>query len=137
MALHKPIWHPSLAGLLVRIPLGLYFLAAGFVKLDNLDAFVETIKQMGFLPAKVATLYGVLLPYMEIATGGALVLGLWTTLSAVVAACMLASFVLVFGVFPYPDNPHLFNKDLLLLSGALSLLSSGAGAFSIDGFKEA
>jgi len=136
MTLNRPIWHPGLAGLLVRVPLGLYFLSAGLVTLNNLNSFIEGVKQIGFLPDKAATLYGVLLPYLEIGTGVLLVVGLWTTVSAIVAAAMLISFVMVVGIFPYPNSPQLFNKDLLLLAGALSLLSSGAGTFSIDGAKE-
>lgn len=137
MAFNRPIWHASLAGLLVRLPLGAYFLVAGWVTLHNLGSFVEAIKAIGFLPDKAATLYGVLLPYVEIGIGALMIVGLWTTITATVAALMLGSFILVLGIFPYPSNPNLFNKDLLLLFGALSLLSSGAGAFSIDGFKQA
>ena len=136
MSFNRPIWHPSLAGFLIRIPIGLYFIIAGLVTLDHLDAFVEAVKQLGFLPVKAATLYAVLLPYLEIAIGGLLIVGLWTTLCAVVAAFMLFSFILVFGIFPYPSNPQLFNKDVLLLGAVLSLLASGPGAFSVDGFKE-
>jgi uncharacterized membrane protein YphA (DoxX/SURF4 family) len=43
---------------------------------------------------------------------------------------MILSFVLAFGVFP--GTHDIFNKDLILLAAACSLLYSGPGALSID-----
>ena len=122
------IWGP----LMLRVPLGAYFLLAGLVKLDNPNAFIGQIKAFHLLPDPLSVLYGILLPYFEIATGGLLILGAWMTLAGIVAALMLLSFVIALG--PYNGQP--FNKDILLLGGALSLLYSGAGAWSVDRFRK-
>ena len=136
MTFSKPIWNQNLSGLFVRVPLGIYLLYAGRLKLLDPNGFIDTVRQFKILPDHLATLYAVLLPYFEILTGGLLILGLWTSVCAILAALMLLSFIIAINFFPYPENPFLFNKDVLLLCAALSLLSSGAGAFSIDNFRQ-
>lgn len=140
MAMNRPIWSPSLAGTFVRIPIGLYFVLTGLVKLKDISTFIATVKALGILPDQAATLFAGLLPYIEIVMGSFLVVGVWTTLAAVVTSFLLIAFILALGLFPYSSAEgqiyNIFNKDLILLGGTLSLLSSGAGAFSIDGFRQ-
>ena len=107
---------------------------AGLAKLDNLRSFIGEVQKFGILPEPFSTLYAILLPYVEIVAGGMLIIGIWTTLAAICTSLMLASFVFAFGLFPPPGK--LFNKDILLLCASLSLLYSGAGAFSIDRFRK-
>jgi uncharacterized membrane protein YphA (DoxX/SURF4 family) len=76
-----------------------------------------------------------LLPYFELAAGVLLIVGIWTTLAAMLTSLMLLSFVIAFGAFP-KGGELLFNKDILLLAASVSLLYSGAGALSIDRFRK-
>lgn len=132
MNVDKPLAGEAWGPFLIRILLGGYFLLAGLAKLEDLGAFIESVKSHSVMHDHIAAVYGVVLPYLEVAAGAALVIGFWTTLSASITAAMLASFIYAFGVFPvFP-----FNKDLILLAAALSLLCTGAGALSIDGFRK-
>ena len=130
----KAIWNAQFSGLFVRLPLGLYFCLAGYLKLQNFEPFVETVRSFHLLPDQLAVLYGVMLPWIEIGTGVLLIFGLWTIIAASVASMLLLTFVLALGIFP--TNPKLFNKDIILLFASLSLLASGGGAWSIDKFRE-
>jgi uncharacterized membrane protein YphA (DoxX/SURF4 family) len=129
---HEPIGNGLYAGLLVRVPLGLYFVLAGLFKLKDPDAFVAIVQQKQVLPEPLGTLYGILLPYVEVGAGTFLIFGMWTTLAAIITSLMLLSFIIALGIRDHQP----FNKDILLLGAALSLLYSGAGAFSIDRFRK-
>lgn len=137
MHVSKPIGDTSYGPTLLRVPLGIYFLMAGLAKLDDPMGFVEQVKTIstsaGLHLGNLGTIYGVLLPYLEIAAGGLLIVGLWTTLAATISTILLASFVFVFGIHPTAHGP--FNKDLILLGASAALMYIGGGAFSIDRFR--
>jgi uncharacterized membrane protein YphA (DoxX/SURF4 family) len=135
MKINEPIGPASYGPLLLRLPLGAFFITAGWSKLYVLGGFVDQVKAFGILPENIAALYGTLLPYLEVFVGVTLLIGLWTTLSGILAALMLFSFVIAFGFFP--GDFQIFNKDLILLGCALSVLYSGAGAYSVDNVKKA
>jgi uncharacterized membrane protein YphA (DoxX/SURF4 family) len=133
MAINTPIWDVNLSGMFIRVPIGLYLMLAGRMKLENIEGFIETVRNFGLLPDQLAILYGVMLPWGELIIGALLFVGLWTTLSAILAALMLISYIVAVGLFPM--HSEIFNKDLILLGGALALLATGAGSFSIDSFR--
>lgn len=132
MKLNQPMGKQEYAAIFVRIPLGLYFIMAGLLKLNDVNVFIEVVKSYQILSGNAATLAGILIPYLEIGIGGLLILGLWTTLAGIVAGAMLASFIYAIGI----SVEELFNKDFILLGASISLLFSGPGAFSIDGIKK-
>lgn len=134
MKMHEPIGNSLYGPLLIRCSIGAWFVLAGLMKLDNPSLFVQQVERMNIIPAPFSTLYGILLPYLELGVGALLVLGVFTTLGAILASVLLLSFVFAFGIFP--SGGALFNKDILILAAALSLLYSGAGAFSIDRFRK-
>lgn len=134
MKMNEPIGSSLFAPLLVRVPLGAYFLMAGMSKLSNISGFITEIKRFNIVSEHVAALYGTLLPYLEVGVGGFLLLGIWTTLASLVAALLLFSFIVAFGFFA--AGGHIFNKDVVLLGGVLSLLYSGGGAYSVDSFRK-
>lgn len=107
---------------------------AGLAKLEDVPGFVKEVRALNILPDHLAALYALALPYLEIGVGSLLVVGIWSTLSAIIAAALIGSVVYIFGVFP--GRGLLFNKDILLLAGAVSLLFSGAGAMSLDKFRK-
>ena len=130
----RPLWSPAVAGLLIRLTLGGYFFLIGRHTLTDMEAFIANVKSMHVLPEQLSTLYAVLLPYVEVVVGVLLLVGLWTTLAGILSALMLCSFIIATGLFPF--SPTVFNKDIILLGAALSLLGSGAGLFSIDNFRK-
>lgn len=130
MKMNQPLGAAHYGPMIIRLALGAYFILAGMGKLNLLAAFVDQVRSFGVLPGNIAAVYGILLPYVEVSVGALLVIGMWTTLSGVLAGLMILSFVLAFGVFP--GTHDIFNKDLILLAAACSLLYSGPGALSID-----
>jgi uncharacterized membrane protein YphA (DoxX/SURF4 family) len=130
----KPLGNNSFAPLLIRATIGSYFLMAGLQKLDQIPAFVGQVQRFGILPNQLATLYGMLLPYVEIMTGFLMLIGLWTTLTGVLGSLMLFSFIVAFGVFP--NGSQFFNKDIILFAGTLSLILTGPGAWGLDKIKK-
>lgn len=134
MKLHEPFGNPLYAPLFLRIGIGAYFMLAGFSKIDQIDKFVEQVNSFGILPKFLGTIYAMLLPYVEIGVGGLLIAGMWTTLAGSIASLLLISFIYAFGTFP--GGSHIFNKDLVLLAGTVSLMYSGAGALSVDRFRK-
>lgn len=134
--LHEPIGQAQYGPFFIRITLGAYFIIAGLKKLQNPGLFVDEVQKFGILKEPLATLYGILLPYIEIGAGGLMVLGIWTTLAAILTSLMLLSFIIALGFFPNPNGDRLFNKDVILLGASLSLLWSGGGFMSVDRFRK-
>jgi uncharacterized membrane protein YphA (DoxX/SURF4 family) len=130
----EPIGPAAIGPLICRVALGAYFVMAGFSKLQMLSAFVAQVKTFGVLPDNASSLYAVLLPYVEVAIGGCLVLGLWTTMAAIMASALLVSFVFAFGFFPGASD--IFNKDIVLLGAVLGLLYTGPGAYGLDNVRK-
>ena len=131
--MNKPVGDAIYGPLFIRLALGGYLLMAGMAKLENIPGFIEEVQAFNFLPEHLATLYGILMPYLEVISGGMILLGMWTTLAAILGCVIITSFVFAFGVFPYTSK--IFNKDLILLGASLSLMYTGAGAFSVDRFR--
>jgi uncharacterized membrane protein YphA (DoxX/SURF4 family) len=133
MKLTEPLAAAGWGPLWIRLALGSYFTLAGVEKIDKIPAFVQEVQNFDILPTQLGVLYGVLLPYFEIVVGLMLILGVWATLTAMLASAMLISFIFAFGIFP--RTYMFFNKDLILLAASFSLLFTGAGAASIDNFR--
>ncbi len=130
----EPVGDTLYAPFFLRLALGSYFVLAGLAKLDDPGAFVLEVQRFGILPEQFATVYAILLPYLEILSGGMLLCGMWTTLAAIITTLLLGSFIYAFGFFPPKAN--LFNKDVILLAVSVSIMFSGAGAFSVDRFRK-
>jgi len=131
--INEPVGDANYGPLFLRMSIGSYFILAALTKLSSMETFIEGVRSIGVIQGHAAMVYSVLLPYMEFGAGVLLVLGFWTTLASIVASLLLCSFLYVFKIFPFAGN--LFNKDLILLSGTLCLMFTGAGAFSIDKFR--
>ncbi len=132
--MNEPIGPATFGPMLARLGLGAYFFLAGMSKLQMLSAFVQQVKAFQVLPDNISSLYGVLLPYLEVFVGVCLILGLWTTMVGIMASLLLASFVCAFGLFP--GSSDIFNKDLVLLGAVLGLLYTGPGAYSLDNVRK-
>ena len=131
--INEPVGDASYGPFFLRVSIGAYFILAALMKLGSMETFIEGVKSLGVLQGHAAMVYSVLLPYLEFGAGVLLVLGFWTTLSSLIGAALLCSYIYVFKVFPFASN--LFNKDVILLAGTICLMYTGAGAFSIDKFR--
>ena len=138
MKMNQPIGNELYGPLLVRCALGLYFILAGYVKYQDIDGFVTVVHDFGILPSQLATVYAILLPYIEMGAGILLVFGMWTTLAAILTSLMLVSFIIALGPFPHKGSltSDIFNKDIVLLACSISLLFTGGGSLSVDHFRK-
>jgi putative oxidoreductase len=126
--------------LIGRLLLAAVFLPAGLSKLSGFEGTVGYIASVG-LP--LPTVAAVVALVVEILGAIALVVGFQTR----IAAAVLAVFTLVASVFFHafwaaaPEQAFIqqlmFFKNIGLIGGLLVLVSSGAGAWSIDAKKEA
>ncbi len=127
----------SLAILLNRLALGLYFTLAGLHKINGgIEQFVHgpfAAFTPGWVPGWVATPVGYALPFVELCTGVLMMAGLYAGTVAVVMAATLACFtaaLVISGKFfslPGPMHPN-----VLLITIALLLSALGPGKLSLD-----
>lgn len=126
--------------LIGRILLVALFLPAGLSKLSGFEGTVGYIGSVGFPFASVAAGAAIA---VEILGSVALIVGFQTR----IAAAVLAMFTVVASVFFHafwaaaPEQAFvqqlLFFKNIGVIGGLLVLVSSGAGAWSLDAKKEA
>lgn len=131
----------NLGLLLARVPMGAFFLLAGYNKLADGGAATFAQSHMHYAPANVPAhwvgTYLHALPYLEVAIGAMLVLGLLTRLGGLIGALMVVSYTYAYtrialklGVADtLPFHPNLIYIGLLML-----LFLSGAGRMSVDGW---
>lgn len=81
-------------GTLARLILGTVWIIAGASKIGDLAASGRAVNAYRLLPYDAATFLGAVLPFLEIALGVLLIVGLATRLSAVVSAVLLVAFII-------------------------------------------
>ncbi|MCC6581399.1 MAG: DoxX family membrane protein [Phycisphaeraceae bacterium] len=131
--------HPSLislALLLNRLSLGLYFLLAGIAKVrGGISAFYHTkfVPMLpGWVPNFFALPYGYSLPILEILVGACLILGLLGRLTGTIATLLILSFSLALIGADAFKSAGPFHPNLILLTLALLLALIGPGSLSLD-----
>ncbi len=82
----------------VRLILGGCFLAASISKLQYPDYFTATVVAYGLLPDNLAHLYGLLVPWVELIVGCALVLGFFPVIVSWLSILLAYSFAFA-GIF--------------------------------------
>ncbi len=118
-----------LAPFILRLVLGLIFLDLGILKFRSERA--RWIKSFQALHLNPAELFLIIFGLIEVVGGAFLLIGAWVQISAL-------AFVLLVGLeffVEYKDKSVLkrdFVFYLLVLTIAISLLLSGAGAFAFD-----
>ena len=81
-------------GTVARLVLGTVWIIAGASKIGDLAASGRAVNAYRLLPYDGATFLGAVLPFLEIALGVLLIIGLATRLSAVVSAMLLGAFII-------------------------------------------
>jgi putative oxidoreductase len=126
--------------LLGRLLIVALFLPAGLSKITGFEGTFGYFTSLGMIAPTLAVVIAII---AEVLGGIALLVGFKTRLVAV----LLAVFTLAASIFGHafwaaPAEAAfvaqlLFFKNIAVIGGLLILASSGAGKFSIDGFKEA
>jgi uncharacterized membrane protein YphA (DoxX/SURF4 family) len=80
-------------GLLARVVLGGTFLVAGGAKVRDLAESVRAVHAFQILPYEASKLVGAALPFVEMALGLLLLVGLATRLAAALSAVLQAAFI--------------------------------------------
>ena len=125
----------NIALLLARIAMGTYFILASFSKFSGgVRNFVN--KAAGtlpaFLPPELGKAYLFMLPTVEIIVGVAIVVGFYTRTAASLMTLMLLSFLIALGIGFTMEKAPFFSPNLIYITLAMLLMSSGAGKISVD-----
>ncbi|PWC34570.1 hypothetical protein TSO352_22110 [Azospirillum sp. TSO35-2] len=124
--------------LAARVLLGAIFVQSGFGKLMALGGFIGGLESQGVPMAAVLGTIGAL---VEAFGGLAVVLGAWTRLAALlVAAFTVAATLIAHRYWEAPPEAMKmqqiqFMKNLAIIGGFLALAASGAGRYSVDGWR--
>ena len=111
---------------LLRLGLGVLFVAAGIMKLTNVGGVVDLLSGIGF-PG--ATFWAWLLLLVEIVFGLLVLVGWkvkWTTIPLIVVIVVAILTVSI------KAGAMAALKDFVILTGLISLMLSGPGAFALS-----
>jgi len=78
----------------VQIALGVFFVAAALPKVVDPPGFAHMIYNYRLVPGPLVNLMGLVMPWLELLAGLALVLGIWTRTAAATIGALLLVFVL-------------------------------------------
>lgn len=141
--------------LLVRLGLAAVFLIAGALKVTDLDAGGRAVVAYELMPPDVAMTVGAVQPFIEMALGLLLLLGLATRLAAWISAALLVAFISGIvsawarglnidcgcfskgGHLPPGQTPNYLPeilRDVAFLAMAIFLIIFPASRFSLDGW---
>ncbi|MGE3539190.1 MAG: MauE/DoxX family redox-associated membrane protein [Candidatus Tectimicrobiota bacterium] len=141
--------------LLLRLLVGGVFLLSGFSKLLLPHAeVVALVEQYQVLPAWLVSLTALVLPWLEVASGAALVVGFYTTPVACLLGLQLVNFIVLmvivlasgiviedcgcFGKLSLHETPlQVLIRDLCLLGLLLPILYRQRDALSVDAWVQA
>jgi uncharacterized membrane protein YphA (DoxX/SURF4 family) len=93
-----PLGAAPLISLLFRLFLGIIFLYAGFIKIVDPLGFAQALYNYRILPGWMINPVAIILPWVELVTGGSLFLGIWTLGGGLVALSLLGVFALALGI---------------------------------------
>ena len=77
----------------VQIALGVFFVAAALPKLVDPPSFAHMIYNYRLVPGAFVNLMALVMPWLELLAGLALILGVWTRTSAILVGALLLVFV--------------------------------------------
>lgn len=81
-------------GLVARLSLGGVLLAAGYLKVGAPDKSQMAVRAYELLPISVANIFGLILPFFEVAIGALLILGALTRLMAFLGGFTMLVFII-------------------------------------------
>lgn len=136
--------------ILFRVVLGGIFLYAGLVKSQDPEGFAQAIYNYRILPGRLINPTTILLPWVEIVMGAALLLGFWVQGASLLASAFLGVFALALfanlargldidcGCFSTTQSGSgntawYLLRDILLMSLALHVFIFDRGKVSLAG----
>ncbi|SPD73536.1 MauE (modular protein) [uncultured Desulfobacterium sp.] len=133
-SLGKRAFSDSLLELIVRLTLGVVFLFACYHKITDPARFAKVIYGYGLFPASAINLIAIIMPFVELYAGLALVLGIYPRAGAVAVNTMLLAFIISItinlirghefdcGCFSFGGSVHISNMQLLVRDVILFLM---------------
>jgi uncharacterized membrane protein YphA (DoxX/SURF4 family) len=132
---------PALTGLallLLRVPLGAYFLLVSIPKVkreinSGFGTFASSSASLvpHWMPASAGHGYLLAVPWVELIVGILLIIGLLTRLIGLIATLMIISFTIAFAGIRADGNPA-FTSNVMLIAVAMAVMLLGAGKISAD-----
>lgn len=98
------LWARPWALALLRIALGVLFVTAALPKIYNPPSFAHMIYNYKLVPGLLLNAMALVLPWVELFCGIALVLGIWKQTAAGIVLAMLLVFVAALGINVLRDN---------------------------------
>ena len=92
MTVREALTHPWLT-VRVQIALGAIFVVAALPKIQDPPSFAHMIYNYRILPAGLINFTSLVMPWLELITGLALILGVWTRPARAIIAAMLIVFI--------------------------------------------
>ena len=82
----------------VQIALGVFFVAAALPKVVDPPGFAHMVYNYRLVPGALVNLMGLVMPWLELLAGLALILGIWTRTSAALIGAMLGVFIVAISI---------------------------------------
>ncbi len=89
--------HPWLT-IRVQIALGIIFIVAAIEKIGDPPSFAHAIYNYRILPGALINISALILPWVELLAGLALVIGVWTRAARTIVALMLVVFIVAISI---------------------------------------
>lgn len=89
----------------VQIALGVIFIVASLAKIADPPSFAHMVYNYRLVPGSLVNLMALVMPWIELLSGVALVLGLWRRTAATLLGCLLAVFIIAVTVNLARQNP--------------------------------
>lgn len=97
MNLSKALTHPWLT-VRVQIALGLFFVIAALPKLGDPPSFAHMVYNYRIVPGALINLMALTMPWVELLSGLALILGIWKDAARTLIALLLAVFIVAISI---------------------------------------
>lgn len=97
MAALKSFLKSKYLAFLFRLILGVVFVYASFDKISHPADFARIVYNYHFLPGSVINIFAIILPWVELLAGMALILGLFVESAALIIGTLLFIFVIALG----------------------------------------
>lgn len=140
--------------LALRLVVGGTFIWAGLAKMPEFELFAQVVRSYDVVPEPLAVPFALALPWVEVAAGLCLVIGLWIRYSAMIVVLLMLSFIgaLAWGLYHGTDMPcgcfgfdddfrnvsisEALVRDMFILAAASSLVFARHVPFSMrEAFK--
>ena len=82
----------------MQIALGVFFVAAALPKIADPPSFAHMIFNYRIVPGALVNLMALCMPWIELMTGLALILGIWKGTARTIIAAMLVTFIIAISI---------------------------------------